>query len=184
MLEKVAFRRKPLFVLATFFVGLAAGLVAVAEVTAAEETTREETVSPSPTPKFIPPHVGNGDREFNGHGPVMKVRVDLFVRGGKLWARVHLNAKETCADWTEADGHEEYLIYTPPSGQVVGLANGQESVSTLEYTDTNHEDDVFTRGPADPVKKYTCSGDRKGDDAGVHTGVQLDFNRVAVLVKK
>jgi hypothetical protein len=150
---------------------------------AAPGQQRVEAVQPRPTPKFIPPKVCAGDDEFNGHGPHVRVRVELFVRNGQLWAYVWMDAIELCADWTQANGWTEYMIFAPSEGRVVGFAQGQATVSDLDYTDTNHEDDVFTRGPQDPVLVYTASGDRRGSDAGVHTGVQLEFNRIRVVIE-
>lgn len=58
------------------------------------------TVNLAPTPKFIPPWTGIGDRDFGGNGPRINLFTQIEVRNrNELWARV----------WMRARGNEEQL---------------------------------------------------------------------------
>jgi hypothetical protein len=64
-----------------------------------------------------------------------------------------MHAKETQADWTEAEGTAEYLVY-------------------------RHVDDELTLGANDLVARFVCTGDTEGNEAGTRTGVVVHFNPI------
>jgi hypothetical protein len=130
---------------------------------------------------YIPPRT-QGDREFKGHGPRVNVTVRLENRGTHVEATVAMSALEVkdngttvAGDGTRAGGSQTITIYTAPPGQRI-----KRVIGTLEdgvrYVDTDHANDTFERTAAGPVKRFVVTGDTEGDDAGVDTGVKVDFN--------
>lgn len=67
-------------------------------------------------------------------------------------------------------------------GRLVGLAPGQEATFRHSYLDDDHECDVFGFSPHRLVRRLVYTGDTRGEDAGVVTGVTASFNPIAVLV--
>jgi hypothetical protein len=131
---------------------------------------------------FTPPHV-KGDREFKGHGPYVKCTVTLKIEGLKLYAQVYMNAVETVADYTEAEGFKDFVIYD--DWPVLDFANSRiQPQSKCEYTDDNEEDDIFVQSPGDIVEKFIFRGDIHGNDAGIATRVVVYFNDIELIVKK
>ncbi|MET0133387.1 MAG: hypothetical protein ABW215_07310 [Kibdelosporangium sp.] len=125
-----------------------------------------------PSGRFIPPHV-QGDREFDGHGPDVRVDAALVLTSRTVDTQLHMRARETRSDWTTADGTRSFRMYTAPAGWcVTGVNTG--TFDSLQYRDTDHAADVF--GPQDPfsfISGYDVIGDTSGDDAGVDTGVAV-----------
>jgi hypothetical protein len=138
-----------------------------------------KTIELSPTPKFIPSHVG-GDRDFAGHGPKVDVSAWLrVVNRTQLWVQVWMRAQETRADWTLAEGVADYLVYEGSNdgvAQISRLISDRFSLAT--YEDTNHDDDVLNVGGAELVNRFVVTGDTGGDEAGQRTGVTVFFNPV------
>jgi len=127
------------------------------------------------TPFFIPPHVA-GDKEFDGHGPVVFLKVSLSVRSGnQIWTTVTMDAVETKSDWTRAQGTASYLLYTSTSPMVNIL--GSTSFDHY-YIDTNHEFDRFSFSSGNLVKSLLYVGDTYGKEAGTRTGVQVYFHPI------
>ena len=140
------------------------------------------TINIAPLPKFIPPHVGSGDAEFDGHGPVVQVSTAIEVRNDReLWATVTMDAKETKSDWTEAAGSRSVLIYTHPK-KILSIESAASS--SASYTDTNHDDDVLQMAGGDLVNQFIVTGDTKGEEAGTRTGVIVTFNPIVLKVQK
>jgi hypothetical protein len=128
-----------------------------------------------PTPMFIPSRVG-GDREFEGHGPRVWVSARLSVRNSdELWVRVWMRAKETKADWTEAEGSANYLIHKHDR-PIYGILSA--TYSQDYYLDTDHAVDLLTQAPGELVRQFECVGDTKGKEAGIRTGVRVHFNPI------
>ena len=134
-----------------------------------------KTQQVDPTPKFVPSHVG-GDREFGGNGPRISVSASISIQNQfEIWARVWMHAKETKADWTEALGSTNFMIYRHerPIAEIVSSIYSQAS-----YTDTDHGDDELTFGADELVARFVCTGDTGGNEAGTRTGVVVHFNPI------
>ena len=137
------------------------------------------TIQPVPTAFFIPPLV-EGDRDFGGHGPVTYLRIDLQVRNDKeVWAEVYMRARETKSDWTTAEGTAEFQIGSSPK-PIIDILTSR--VQDHQYTDTNHEMDVFSFPGSGPVSRIEYVGDTKGAEAGIRTGCQVFFHPMRLLV--
>jgi hypothetical protein len=139
----------------------------------------EVTIQPVPTAFFIPPHV-EGDREYKGHGPVTYHRVDVQVRNDKeLWAQVYMRARETKKDWTTAEGTAEFQIGTYAK-RIIDILSSR--VQDHQYTDTDHDLDVFSFPPSNMVSRLEYVGDTAGSEAGIRTGCQVFFHPMRLLV--
>lgn len=137
----------------------------------------------NPTPFFVPPLVG-GDREFAGHGPRVQVSARLSIRNSReLWATVYMNAKETRADWTQAEGTAEYLVYRHPGVQRI-LRIVSDSYSFSSYVDTDHDVDFLEMAAGELVRQFECVGDTRGPEAGLRTGVRVHFNPITLEVQE
>jgi hypothetical protein len=130
------------------------------------------------TVTFVPPHVGSGDREFDGNGPRVNSVITLLPSPGILQAQVYMRAIETKSDWTEAAGSQIFELYRPPAGWAIADVPGTRQVAH-SYTDSNHDDDSFSLGGG-PVARLVYVGDTDGDEAGTRTKVTVTFNRIPV----
>lgn len=138
---------------------------------------------------FCPPHVC-GDRDFKGHGPCVKFTAQARVStaANALDACVYMKAEEwqdgkPKEDYTTAEGWCRRIRVPAPEGtRIVGLAPGQEATFRHSYLDDDHECDVFGFSPHRLVRRLVYTGDTRGEDAGVVTGVTASFNAIAVLV--
>jgi len=140
-----------------------------------EEGPPLPSVQVEPTPKFVPSHVA-GDTEFKGHGPRVDVSATISLRNEReIWARISMRAKETVADWTEASGSTNFLIYRHdrPILQLV-----TPTFSSASYTDVDHDDDELVLGAGGLVERFVCTGDTSGPEAGTKTGVVVHFNPI------
>ena len=86
-----------------------------------------------------------------------------------------MTTQETKKDWTTAEGTRIETFYTAPPGYRIEKIIGDEE-SSAHYVDTDHNEDRHGGGPGGPVKEFVFRGDRKGDDAGSYTGVDVYFN--------
>lgn len=128
---------------------------------------------------FIPPHT-RGDREFNGHGPAVRVTAQLLLTSRNVRVRVAMFAQETMPDRTTADGIRDYLLYTAPFGRCV-TSTTIGPADELQYVDTDHAVDLFAgRDPYSFVRQYAVIGDTSGNDAGVDTGVAVSTKSFTV----
>ncbi len=138
-----------------------------------------KTVQLRDTPKFIPAHV-RGDKDFKGHGPRVNSTVRLRVKNGnQLWATVWMRAKETKRDYTTAEGSADYFVYDGGSDGVERITRIiSDPFSSVAYTDTDHQADHVDLPGHELVDKFIFTGDTRGKEAGIRTGVTLKFNPV------
>jgi hypothetical protein len=127
---------------------------------------------------FTPPHT-RGDREYKGHGPQVWANAQWTHDDFNVILRLWMKAEETQSDWTTAEGerYETYYV-APPGWRIESLSGGMDS--SAHYTDTDHEEDRLGGGPSGPIREFVFRGDRSGDDAGIHTGVDVYFNPLTV----
>lgn len=142
---------------------------------------RSRTVNRQPNPiSYTPPHT-RGDREFDGNGPNIYCRVRLIRHRTRVDAEIFFRARETESDWTTATGTRTTTIYTADTGwEITNIVGATES--TYSYIDNDHALDSFAG--SGPVSTYTFMGDGRGDDAGVHTRVQVAFNQLRFELKE
>jgi hypothetical protein len=127
---------------------------------------------------FTPPHT-RGDREYKGHGPQVWATAQWTHDETRVMVRLWMKAEETQSDWTTAEGTRDETYYTaPPGWRIESVLGGMES--SAHYVDTNHNEDRVGGGPSGPVREFVFRGDRSGDDAGIHTGVDVYFNPLTV----
>lgn len=70
---------------------------------------------------LCPKAVLHGDREFDGHGPLIKCNVNLRIgdAGTALYADIYFWAKETVHDWSETERRWSKKVYTAPAGKQI-----------------------------------------------------------------
>lgn len=131
---------------------------------------------------YMPPHT-RGDREYNANGPNVTARVNIYVEGNTIKARVYMSARETKSDWTTAEGSSVFNIYTAPSNRrIIGIVSDKET--SASYTDSGHSEDFFEKGSGELIQRFAFVGDTDGDEAGTRTRVKVTFNRVVVKLKE
>jgi hypothetical protein len=128
---------------------------------------------------YTPPHT-RGDKEYSAHGPEVWATARWVNDGTRVSLRLWMKAKETKSDWTTAEGVRVEPYYTAPSGWRIDSIEGGNVESSAHYIDTDHDDDRQGGGPNGPVKEFKFRGDRKGDEAGSYTGVDVYFNPLVV----
>ena len=130
----------------------------------------------------------NGDRDFGGHGPRVRIwaREELH-NNREVWCVVHFEATETVADWTTGVGDYTFRMYTVPAGwHFKEFASDHESYA--EYVDTNHDVDAPPIQDAGFMWRVWVVGDTAGDDVGNCTAddtriVRLDYNPVMLRIE-
>ncbi|MDY6992879.1 MAG: hypothetical protein SVR94_09795 [Pseudomonadota bacterium] len=169
-------------------------------ISVGEETTSTPIIRPietrsvpiDPIYEFCPKHVG-GDREFKGHGPVVRAKAELKFDEyrNQLYVQLYLHAKETKKDWTEAKGYwNEPVKWNIPLGyKIYGINDHSPRLSTASYEDKGHGIDSPNVLGDGLVSRFDIMGDRKGKDIRVredtlgncgHKSVYMDvyFNNV------
>lgn len=131
---------------------------------------------------FVPPHT-RGDREYDGNGPNINARVNIYVDNNTIKARVYMKARETRSDWSTAEGSAIFNIYTAPSNRrIISIVSDKET--STSYTDSGHSEDFFEKGSGELIKRFAFTGDTDGDEAGTRTKVKFTFNRVVIKLKE
>lgn len=103
--------------------------VIVAPAKPISKTTRVLAIAPKPETILLedileslcPQTLTRGDREFDGHGPKIKCRIELTLKNGntEIWAKINFEAKETQQDWSTATGIFNVKVYTTPYGKKI-----------------------------------------------------------------
>ncbi len=155
--------------------------VAVIQPTTPVCTSKVQTVSPGDIGPFMPPKIGQGDADFNGNGPDVNADVTLIVAPQTLTAKVHMHARETRSDWTEAEGWQIYQLYAPEPGWKIEQVVGKTS-SSHHYVDSNQTEDSFDFGTGELVRRFVYVGDTSGDEAGTRTSVKVTFNDIHLVL--
>ena len=117
----------------------------------------------------------NSYTEFNGHGPDVDATAALGGFGTRnLTVSLCMDAIETRSDFTHASGCSgSFVIFTAPPGECVQSVS-RETFDELVYRDTNVNIDVFgPQNAASFVQRWESTGDTRGEDAGVKTGVDI-----------
>jgi hypothetical protein len=127
-----------------------------------------------PPMTFIPPKVGGGDAEFEGHGPEVFGSVNLTLVGGHVDVTTAMTARETRSDWTTASGTTTTTFFNPDPGwrveQIV-----EPTSSAIHYTDTTTDQIDRFGSTGGPVSQWEFVGDTRGNEAGTRTQVTAHF---------
>lgn len=144
---------------------------------------KEEEISFSPDIiTFVPPHT-RGDREYDGHGPNVMARVNIYVDNNTIKAKLYMRARETKSDWSTADGSGVFTIYTVPSKKrILSIVSDKET--DTNYIDSGYSEDFFEKGSGELIKRFAFIGDTDGHEAGTRTRVKVTFNKVVVRLKE
>jgi hypothetical protein len=152
-----------------------------------EPVIEDYAFTPASITRLCPTHIG-GDREFKGHGPDVKVDATIRTRNSdrEIWVTLHLHAKETRSDWTEAEGTWERKLWTAPTGKRIASIES-DRFSEASYRDTNHSlDRPSVRGGA-LVSKFEVMGDTGGNDVRNCTSddvyMNVYFNDIQVKLR-
>lgn len=129
---------------------------------------------------FTPAHTA-GDAEFDGYGPRIVVHARLRHTRKQAYLQLYMNAEQTTSDWTTAEGWSpEHYFYTAPEGWHIEDIEGVKDFQDLvRYIDNDQEVDIhFTT-----LGEASVMGDGRGEDAGVHTSVSINFAyKVPVII--
>ncbi|MCA9218297.1 MAG: hypothetical protein KDB27_34750, partial [Planctomycetales bacterium] len=161
----------------------------------------ETTISVRPAPhSFVPPLV-DGDREFDGHGPRIHLKIELRIGPtGDLQTRVYLNAEEckpdnkdyqSCVrepDFTRASGESNWqTAWSPPPGfQVSEILSFSSLVNEgFLLADNDHATDRYDVGWSLVDAFEIVTDTEYGNEAGLLTRATVSFNSINVhLVPK
>lgn len=107
------------------------GGVALTWIAASPSHAEFRTVTLNDVPELVPSNLIGGDREFDGHGPEVKITVwlEMSSDGHEILANVDFWAKETTPDWSEV--HETFVVpvyRTPADERILRVVNGDPSV--------------------------------------------------------
>lgn len=137
-----------------------------------------------------------GDRDFQGHGPYIRVHarlepVNVGVSHPEVRLIVDFSARETVSDYTSASGRWAWTLYTVSSGWTFdGFYPFLDASGTdFSYTDVSRIPDVFTFSEPEFVSSATIIGDTDGNDVGNCTTddtriVRIDYRSVRVRLRK
>ena len=150
--------------------------------------TKDVDFTPASQRRLCPTHIGSGDREFKGHGPVVKTWARLEQpTNTRIDVKIYLHAIETMWDLTEAEGSWTFQVYTAPSGWVIDDII-TDKYSEANYTDTQHHPDKPRVQGGNLVNSFITMGDSGGNDVGNCTRddvyVTVEFNQVTVRLKE
>lgn len=137
---------------------------------------------------FMPPKVGNGDRDFNTHDDE---HMSLDARGeislsdaSVLKCRVYMRAREERSDWTEVAGYSPWFVaYSAPAGwRIASFRPNSNSRHTANIT-TNGEL-IYSRPAGEVVQRFQVWGDRGGDEAGTWTRMEVQWRTMEVTIEQ
>lgn len=113
--------------------------------------------------EFFPIPWTAGDREFKGHGPYFRIRVEWSRTPHLISAKVYVWMRETTGDWTTVEGYKTFTMNVE-NVEVVS------SDFKAEGTFWGHGwHNVLTESsflqPSDSVMEFSCVADGPGEDA-------------------
>jgi hypothetical protein len=160
-------------------------------------TIRDCIIAPAHTTSFQPTSISeiklnhtDGDKEFSGKGPNVKMKIDLYLSTNQreVWARINLRMSEAGGDNTTGSRIYEVKLWTCPAGKKIVKIASRKS-QTVEYTDNDILFDEFNFPISDIVKNVKFRGDTDGDDLDLSdiesTGHlhKLVFNKIFVEIQ-
>lgn len=150
--------------------------------------TIDYTIPETTLGRYFPPLV-SGDREFDGHGPHILVKVNLTKSDYEIDCTVYMYAQETQSNWSTAYGSQTTPIYNAPSGYYIQdilnipISDSYEFTYTVGSDGHEHDPVIVPRGASGLVKDYTIWGDGpNGNDIGTWTSVQVELNDIPIVL--
>jgi len=125
-----------------------------------------------------------GDCEFDGNGPLVRLKARLYVKSDSLMCHVYMYARETEANWSTAEGSWEALLYRATAGWTIDdLLVDPDSCET-SYIDDDRDYDYYNCFPF----IFKSLGDTGGGDicaTGLDdTHVFVYFDTLLVRLRK
>lgn len=135
---------------------------------------------------YMPPKT-RGDRDFDTDDdePMsVDVRGNLHITEQFINCRVYMKAEEEESDYTTVKGWSDWSrAYTAPNGwKIVDVRPRENSKHTSEITD--HDVHRYSRPAGEVVNYFEVWGDRKGDDAGVYTKVEVYWRKLEITLEE
>lgn len=135
---------------------------------------------------YMPPKT-KGDRDFDTDDdePMsVDVRGNLHITEQLINCRVYMKAEEEESDYTTVEGWSEWSrAYAAPKGwKIIDVRPRENSKHTSKITD--HGVHRYSRPAGEVVKYFEVWGDRKGDDAGVYTKVEVHWNKLEIILEE
>jgi hypothetical protein len=136
---------------------------------------------------FMPPKIGRGDADFDTHDDEhmsVDVRGEFDIQADTIKCRVYMHAKEERSDWTEVGGWTEWATaYGAPRGwRIVDVRPRTNSTHTANITNIGLQ--VYQRPAGEVVSQFNVLGDRRGDEAGTWTQVEVHWRTVEVTLEQ
>ena len=129
----------------------------------------------------LPPHTGQGDKEFFGNVDItVRTRLLKEDTGSHIDVELYMYATQPADDHTTAEGTVRDRYYTALPGQKILYIVGPVE-DEIFFHDGDWEEDVIERAGSF-VNQYVIHGDSWRDDAGIMTDVTAYFNPVQVRV--
>lgn len=127
---------------------------------------------------LCPSRLVRGDREFNGHGPLVDMTITLSLQNynTEIWANINFKATETEGDASTVEGVWDFRVYVAPNGRRVKdivmdkITNFSNTLTSsagpqiLTYLTNNNSVSSLERGFWSPVINVKMVGDTGGDD--------------------
>jgi serine/threonine-protein kinase len=132
------------------------------------------------TIEYVPPHRGEGDLDFFGHGPEVTLLVSLSLTEAEVELTIDFEAIETRGDLTEAGGtSEQPLASVPPETPIHGSSLGMgPGVTNAVFDDLRVLDGLEAEVVETPdrplLARVTDVGDTLGPEAGTTTMVTVE----------
>jgi hypothetical protein len=98
---------------------------------------KTDTLVLSPIGPYWPAKI-EGDCEFNGHGPFVRVKARLYVTTDSLMCHVYMYARETEDNWSTAEGSRETLLYRANAGWTIDDLLVDPDSCEATYIDDTH----------------------------------------------
>jgi hypothetical protein len=160
-------------------------------------TIRECRIIPSVSTTFQPNPISElrllhkeGDKEFDGNGPVVDFDCTLSFTEKEVWAKINVRMREIGGDHTTGEREYNLKLWACPSNKkIVSIVS--KKTHPFKYTDVDITLDKYDFDLKDLIKHLEFRGDTDGDDLDLSdiesTGHlhKLEFNKIEVeLINK
>lgn len=129
------------------------------------------------------PHLIEGDGEFDGNGPRIRISGTLSTTPKAVNLQLSMNAKETKRDWTEVNGTQQFTVFPAPSGFEIEKVASVTSGHFRETSRQNWDPENRSIGTGGLFSNLKIVGDTSGSDAG-KTRVRASLNTIEVVVRE
>jgi hypothetical protein len=141
---------------------IAIGCAALLVTLSSHAVVRTVQLTPIEAP-LVPYRLLGGDREFDGHGPDIRSRVQLRISGDRkaLFADVYFHAKETVADWSETEGRWSVKVWEACADQRINRIRSSTLSEVRFRSDAAGPEIVFPGEDWDRVISWVVSALRQ-----------------------